>query len=77
MARPLYLMTMCISFSNEEALVKAFEMYDKNGDKVISIEEAKQLCIVFGESFDLDTHGEITYEEFKAMHGIKDQMGFA
>ena len=56
--------------------MKAFEMYDKNGDKVISIEEAKQLCIVFGESFDLDTHGEISYEEFKAMHGIKDQMGF-
>ena len=57
--------------------MKAFEIYDKNGDKVISIEEAKQLCIVFGESFDLDTHGEISYEEFKAMHGIKDQMGFA
>ena len=60
-----------------EALVKAFEMYDKNGDKVISIEEAKQLCIVFGESFDLDTDGEITYEEFKAMRGIKDHTGFA
>ena len=27
--------------------MKAFEMYDKNGDKVISKEEAKQLCIVF------------------------------
>ena len=64
-----------------EALVKAFEMYDKNGDKVISKEEAKQLCIVFGESTvaDLDTNGdgEITYEEFKAMHGIKDHMGFS
>ena len=57
--------------------MKAFEMYDKNGDKVISKEEAKQLCIVFGESFDLDTHGEISYEEFKAMHGIKDHMGFS
>ena len=61
--------------------MKAFEMYDKNGDKVISKEEAKQLSIVFGESIiaDLDTDddGAITYEEFKALHGIKDHMGFA
>ena len=61
--------------------MKAFEMCDKNGDKVISKEEAKQLCIVFGEStiadLDTDGNGNITYEEFKAMHGIKDRMGFA
>ena len=72
---------ICISFSNEEALMKAFEMYDKNGDKVISKEEAKQLCIVFGEStianLDTDGNGEITFEEFKAMYGIKDHMGIA
>ena len=61
--------------------MKAFEMYDKNGDKVISKEEAKQLCIIFGESTiaDLDTDGDgnITYEEFKVMYGIKDNKGFA
>ena len=61
--------------------MKAFEMYDKNGDKVISKEESKELWIIFGEStvadLDTDGNGEITYEEFKAMHGIKDHMGFA
>jgi Ca2+-binding EF-hand superfamily protein len=61
--------------------MKAFEMYDKNGDKVISKEEAKQLCKVFGEStianLDTDGNGEITFEEFKVMYGIKDHKGFA
>ena len=61
--------------------MKAFEMYDKNGDKVISKEEAKQLCIVFGEStiaaLDTDGDGEITYEEFKTMYRIKNHIGFA